>query len=325
MSPQSEPTPSTNSRPECFVIMPFSEPTEGYKVGHFRRVFEDIFKPACEKAGFDAVRADDVVAANMIHLDLLKRLLDSPLVLCDLSTRNPNVLFELGLRQAFDKPVVLVREVDTLPIFDIAPLRYVDYRPTRIYHEVLEDQGKITAAILATMAESGNQQGVNSLVRLLGLTRPASLEDVAQANTDPAFQILRAELQELRFELLNIVRSRTESSNSYDLFHQQSLITDLADNSPSSNRSLLTRRTVRLFERQLIEFENLVKAYREGSAASEEVDMIFDKVSRFPPIVIGSNVLLKDTNLLEYFLERLGRFTDLSKEYRALKEQIERQ
>jgi hypothetical protein len=57
----------------------------------------------------------------VIHLDVIKRLVHSPLVLCDLSARNPNVMFELGIRQAFDKPVVLVQDEKTPQIFDIAP------------------------------------------------------------------------------------------------------------------------------------------------------------------------------------------------------------
>lgn len=111
---------------DCFVIMPISE-CEGYEKGHFKHVYEDIIKPAVEKAGYIAIRADEVNATNLIHLDILKKLIDTPIAVCDLSTRNPNVLFELGIRQAFDKPVVLIQEKGTQKIFDIAPLRYLEY------------------------------------------------------------------------------------------------------------------------------------------------------------------------------------------------------
>src|ERR1044071_6759240 len=126
-------------KPHCFVIMPISDP-DGYVPGHFKHVFDDIFAPACDKAGFCPIRADQVRQTNLIHLDILQKLIESPMALCDLSSRNPNVLFELGLRQAFDKPVVLVREVGTSDIFDIGPLRYTEYHRERVYHEVLADQ-----------------------------------------------------------------------------------------------------------------------------------------------------------------------------------------
>src|ERR1044071_653917 len=191
--------------PECFVVMPISDP-DGYQPGHFGRVFSDLVAPACERAGFHAIRADDIRETNLIHLDVLQRLLDSAMVLCDLSSRNPNVLFELGLRQAFDKPVVLIQEVGTPKIFDIAPLRFTEYRPARIYHEVIEDQEKIASAVAATRDAFSKGSGVNSIVRILALTRPASLPEVNDANRDPALQLVRAELSELRNELRRLVR-----------------------------------------------------------------------------------------------------------------------
>src|SRR5215510_10199244 len=109
MSDDSTPT---ESKPVCFVLMPITDP-EGYERGHFQHVFDNLFAPACERAGFKAVRADQVLEANFIHLDILHKILEAPMALCDLSTRNPNVLFELGLRQAFEKPVVLVQEEGT--------------------------------------------------------------------------------------------------------------------------------------------------------------------------------------------------------------------
>lgn len=199
----------STERPTCFVIMPVSDPPE-YAEGHFERVFRDLFEPACSEAGYKAIRANDVRETNLIHSDILEKLLDSPMALCDLSSRNPNVLFELGLRQAFDKPVTLVREVGTLDIFDIALLRYQEYRSERIYHEVLEDQQNIAGAIRATKQAFESGQGLNSIVKLLALTR-AALPDVQEVDRDPLLQLVRAEMGDLRTELreaLNLARSQ---------------------------------------------------------------------------------------------------------------------
>ncbi len=57
---------------ECFVIMPFGD-AEGYDKGHFSRVYEHLIKPACEQAGFKAVRADDTSKANVIIVDILQK------------------------------------------------------------------------------------------------------------------------------------------------------------------------------------------------------------------------------------------------------------
>lgn len=185
------------TKPDCFVIMPIADP-DGYDKGHFTKVYEDIFKPACDAAGYKPVRADEVKQTNLIHLDILQKLIDSPMAICDLSSRNPNVLFELGLRQAFDKPTVLVQEVGTAKIFDIAPLRYTEYRRELRYRDVLEDQNLIAQALTATQEATAKGEGVNSIVSILSLARPATLKEVTEGDSSGLLQLVRAEMSEMR-------------------------------------------------------------------------------------------------------------------------------
>ena len=190
--------------------MPISDP-DGYVKGHFKHVYEDIIVPACDKTGFKALRADQVKQSNLIHLDILQKLLDAPMAVCDLSSRNPNVLFELALRQAFDKPVALIQEVGTPAVFDISPFRYVEYRKERTYHEVLEDQSKISATIKDTFEEHRDGKGVNSIIKLLRISKPASLPDInATDATADIQQLILAELNQLRDEFRSL---RYESNN----------------------------------------------------------------------------------------------------------------
>lgn len=155
----------------CFVIMPFSDP-EGYERGHFRRIYEYTFVPAIRAAGYEPLRIDDNSVSNLIHGKMMNELISAPMVLCDLSTNNPNVLYELGIRHAFDKPVVLVQEVGQDRIFDIGAITSVEYHPTRLYEEVIKDQEKITEAILQT-ANAKNTYSIMSLA-MLQSAQPAS-------------------------------------------------------------------------------------------------------------------------------------------------------
>lgn len=202
--------PKAKEDNDCFVIMPISDP-DGYETGHFQHVYDDIISPACDNAGYNAIRADDVLQTNLIHLDVLKRLLETPMAICDLSTRNPNVLFELGLRQAFDKSVVLVQEKDTPQIFDIAPLRYTEYRKERVYHEVLEDQKAIAKALEATADAANAPDGLNSIVNLLSLTAPAALKEFHGEENGPMMQVVMAEIGALRNEFRVALRERRAS------------------------------------------------------------------------------------------------------------------
>ncbi len=200
---------------ECFIIMPISD-VEGYPKGHFGHVYENIIYPSCEMAGYRAVRADEVKATNLIHLDILKNLIDAPIAICDLSSRNPNVLFELGIRQAFDKPVVLIQEAGTPKIFDIAPLRYLEYSKEMKYHDVLQIQKELKDAIEATAAADGETGNVNSIVKLLALSNPAMIPDLKGNKEELAFGMLQAEMREVRklMEMAFHERGRPHRRNS---------------------------------------------------------------------------------------------------------------
>lgn len=182
----------------CFIIMPISD-AEGYEKGHFSHVYEDIIKPAVEMTDFVPRRADEVKETNFIHLDILKKLIDAPIAICDLSTRNPNVLFELGIRQAFDKPVVLIQEKGTPKIFDIGPLRYLEYSKEMKYHDVLKTQQDLKVAIEATKAAEGEHGNINSIVRLMALSSPAAIPNLEGNNKEAlALDVLQSQMNDMR-------------------------------------------------------------------------------------------------------------------------------
>jgi len=198
-----------SDKKDCFIIMPISD-VDGYPVGHFKHVYENIIYPSCDMAGYQAIRADEVKATNLIHLDILKKLIDAPLAICDLSTRNPNVLFELGIRQAFDKPVVLIQEAGTPKIFDITPLRYLEYSKDMRYHDVLRSQNELKESILATAAADGEAGNVNSIVKLLALNSGAKIPQLKGGKEGLALEVLQAEMREIRriMEISMIERNR---------------------------------------------------------------------------------------------------------------------
>lgn len=221
----------TTTSNQCFIIMPLAD-CESYEKGHFKKVYEDILKVACHKAGFAPVRADEVKQTNLIHLDILQKLIESPIAICDLSNRNPNVLFEFGLRQAFDKPTVLVQEVGTQKIFDISPLRYTEYRKELKYREVLEDQNLISDALTATKEATDKGEGVNSIVSLLSLSSPASLKDITDNDATKMLQIIMSEMNDLRTDFRRsinqvlsekdrseVMQIKTKSDSLYDTCH----------------------------------------------------------------------------------------------------------
>lgn len=145
----------------CFVMMPISDQGD-YPQGHFTKVYEQIFQPAIREAGFEPYRVDENKISDSIISKIFDAILSCPIALCDLSNRNPNVLYELGLRQAYDKPVVLVQDEKTERIFDVSGINTVSYSSIRLYENVMKARERITEAIISTC--EGKE---NSIVKVM--------------------------------------------------------------------------------------------------------------------------------------------------------------
>lgn len=150
-----------SKKEKCFVIMPISDHRD-YPPGHFTKIYEQIFKPAIEEAGYQPFRVDDDKISNSIIKKIFDAIQTCPMALCDLSSRNPNVLYELGIRQAYDKPVVLVQDEKTERIFDVSGINTVSYNSSRLYEQVMSARKNIKDAIIST--RDGKD---NSLIKVL--------------------------------------------------------------------------------------------------------------------------------------------------------------
>jgi hypothetical protein len=104
----------------CFVMQPFAAPLGGY--------YETIFKPAIEQAGMTAMRADAEIFGTGKVIDQIWRGINSAKVLvAELTTKNANVFYELGLAHALNRPVVLVSSNEEDVPFDLHHIRVIYY------------------------------------------------------------------------------------------------------------------------------------------------------------------------------------------------------
>lgn len=166
---------------KCFIIMPISD-VDGYQKGHFDRVYEYIIAPACKQAGYEVVRADGTAKTNVIIVDILKHVYDCEMAICDLSARNPNVFYELGFRQAFNKKTVLMIDEKTTRPFDISGLRSFPYDSSLRIDLVNKAIGDLVKALKDTDEMSEHEP--NSLLKLLSVENPAKLPDGHKLSDD---------------------------------------------------------------------------------------------------------------------------------------------
>jgi hypothetical protein len=114
---------------KTFVIMPFLERDPKHSPGFFAEVLRSLITPAAKASGF-TVRTANRQGSDLIQSTIINDLIDSDLVIADLTEHNPNVMFELGVRMAEDKPVVLIKAQGTGPLFDVDNmLRVFEYNP----------------------------------------------------------------------------------------------------------------------------------------------------------------------------------------------------
>lgn len=175
----------------CFVIMPISDQGD-YPKGHFTKVYNQIFKPAIIAAGYEPFRVDEDKISNPIINKIFDAVQNCPMALCDLSNRNPNVLYELGLRQAYDKPVVLVQDEKTPRIFDVSGINTVQYSSERLFENVMEAREKITDALIST-----RDGKVNSIVKIVQ-AESASMKTVEVSQEDRMEVMLSGIMSEIK-------------------------------------------------------------------------------------------------------------------------------
>ena len=128
------------------------------------------------------------------------------MAICDMSSRNPNVFYELGLRHAFNLKTTLIKDKKTSRAFDIAGLRSVEYDESLRVDEVEKAIKAIAEAIKET--EKMTSEEPNSIIQLLGLSTPAKKTEIKAMSGDNA-AIMR-EIRSLRyaFELMYMSNMR---------------------------------------------------------------------------------------------------------------------
>jgi tetratricopeptide (TPR) repeat protein len=114
----------------CFVIMGYGKKTDPSlgKTFDLDVTYNTIIKPSVEKAGLKCVRGDEVLESGIIDRSMYALLIHADLVIADITTFNPNAIYELGIRHAA-KPfstIVMKEKEGALP-FDINHIKTFTY------------------------------------------------------------------------------------------------------------------------------------------------------------------------------------------------------
>lgn len=107
----------------CFVIIGFGKKMD-YSSGRMidlDKTYEYIIEPVFKELGFLCFRACDIKHSGIIDVPMYENILKADFVLADLSTLNPNVLYELGIRHAVKKnTTIIISEKELKYPFDLS-------------------------------------------------------------------------------------------------------------------------------------------------------------------------------------------------------------
>jgi len=206
----------------CFIIMPITTPESvinSYrdKADHFKHVLDCLFKPAFQKAGYKPI-PPIAKGADLIHADIIKNLEASDIVLCDMSSLNPNVFFEFGIRTSLNKPVCVVKDELTKKVpFDTGIINHHEYQSSLEPWELEPEIRKLSDHIIASDKRSQNQ---NTLWKYFGLKSEA-VPYQGEHGADAKIDYLTMQFDSLRNRLDSVFHSSDMVDNSLQISFEE--------------------------------------------------------------------------------------------------------
>lgn len=139
----------------CFVVMGYGirPDNSSRKKINLDRVYEEIIRPAVVECGYECIRGDEVLDSGLIDESMYYGILESDLVVADISTLNPNAIYELGVRHGVRKfRTIIMMESQDKFFFDLnhnRTLTYTYHRTKKVFEsEVQKVRGKLKDIIL---------------------------------------------------------------------------------------------------------------------------------------------------------------------------------
>jgi hypothetical protein len=177
------------SKKICGIVMPISS-LDGCTEDHWGDVLS-ILTEAIENAGFDANLVSNADDVGIIQKRIIQNLYDNPVVVCDVSGKNPNVMFELGMRLAFDRPTIIVKDDKTTYSFDTSPIEHLEYPRDLRFGKIVDFKNKLREKIKHTYNLSVNDPSYTTFLKHFGEFKVAKLETKEVSGVEYILEELR--------------------------------------------------------------------------------------------------------------------------------------
>ncbi len=189
---------SDQNMPRCGLIMPMSA-WDSCPETHWDDV-RDILTAAIEDAGFEANLVSDADDVGVIQKRIIQNVYENPIVVCDVSGKNPNVMFELGMRLAFDKPVVIVKDDKTSYTFDTSPIEHLGYPRDLRFNQIVQFKSDLTEKLQGTYVRATKDADFTPFLKHFGKFTVAKLD----TKEIPTSEYILEELKAMRKSMADL-------------------------------------------------------------------------------------------------------------------------
>lgn len=187
----------------CGLVMPISA-IDGCSPEHWVEV-KNIICEAVESITdptFSVKLVSDADDVGVIQKRIVQNIYSSDILVCDVSGKNPNVMFELGMRLAFDKPTVIVKDDKTDYSFDTGIIEHVSYPRDLRFSRIVSFKSSLSEKVLATYRASQTNPEHSTFLKNFGKFQVANLAEAVV----PADRLVLEMLQDLQSEVSRLRR-----------------------------------------------------------------------------------------------------------------------
>ncbi len=192
---------------KCGLIMPISA-IDSCSAEHWSEV-NGLITESIESItdyNFKVSMVSDADEIGVIQKRIVQNIYSSDIVVCDVSGKNPNVMFELGLRLAFDKPTVIVKDESTDYSFDTSIIEHVTYPRDLRFSKIVLFKKKLAEKVAATYKKSEEDPDHSIFLKNFGQFKVANLSE----NIVTSDKLIIETLSDMQHEIRNI-RSQLSS------------------------------------------------------------------------------------------------------------------
>ncbi|KAA9325374.1 RNA helicase [Adhaeribacter soli] len=211
---KAEPTENIASaevkKPTCGIIMPISA-IGGLSKEHWVDV-KSILYDIIEGAGFEPNLVSDGSDVGVIQNRIISNIYNSNIVVCDVSEKNPNVMFELGLRLAFDKPTIIIKDDLTGYSFDTSPIEHLDYPRDLRYNLIEGFKENLKLKLVSTYKKSVENSEYTTFLGHFGNYKASKIEDKEVSG----LELIMKSFEELRQDLYTWKKSSNNNPLGFD-------------------------------------------------------------------------------------------------------------